>query len=102
MLGTDANPNQPGRNPAERGKSRQEAKRKRRRKRTRLSEHTCNDALLDEALHALGHARRPVPPLLDAAQIVGRQPLFSQRFGQQIRGRDRILDGEVDANTVDE
>ncbi len=101
MLGADANPDQPGRNPAKRRKSREEAKKKRRRKRTRLSEHTCDDTILDEELHALGHARRPVPPLLDAAQIVGHQPLLPQRSGQEIRGRNCVLDGEVDADAAD-
>ena len=60
-----------------------------------------DNSILNRALHSLRHAGRPLTPLLDPLEVLGCQSPRTYRRSQQIRRRDRILDGQVDPDTTD-
>ena len=59
------------------------------------------DAVLDEHLQPLRQAGRELAPALHLAQRVGPDAAGPQRGGEEVGRRDRVLDGEVDADAAD-
>ena len=56
--------------------------------------------MMNEDLDALNQASRPFAPHLHFAQIVHGNRTVPQFFREQVRRRDRILDGEIDPNAA--
>ena len=63
---------------------------------TRLSTLSCTSEL-----HPLRGARRKRPPPLHVGEHFGPDLARAQRAGEPVRRRDRILDGEIDADAAD-
>src|SRR5438132_5111285 len=59
-----------------------------------------SDAAVNKDLHALNHAHRPFSARLHLLEIRQRNWSRSQFRGEQIRGRDGILQCEVDADSA--
>src|SRR5271166_1317008 len=65
------------------------------------AEHATDKSILYENLQALRHAGRKLAPSLDLAQSVDANRSFAQSRGEDIRGRDRVLNREVDSHLSD-
>src|SRR5580658_141879 len=102
MLGPEAHADQPRGNAAQHRPGAQQAKRQRQgRGIGGAAEDPTDHAILDDELHALDDPRRQNAPLLDRAQALDRDRAAAERRRQDIRRRDRVLDGEVDADAAD-
>ena len=101
MLGSDSDPYQPRRNRLQRGEAGEQPQREGDSQLSRRSEHARDDSVLDQHLNPLGHAGGELAPGLHLPQISFRQAPSSERFGEDVRRRHRILDGEVDPHAAD-
>jgi len=54
-----------------------------------------------ENLESLGHAGRKFAPFLDCLECALRDPGFEQRLRKNVRGCNRVLNGQIDADTAD-
>ena len=65
------------------------------------AEHAADKSILYENLQALRHTGWKFAPSLNLAQCVDTNRSFAQPRGEDIRGRDRILNREVDSHPSD-
>ena len=101
MLRSESESDHPSGNPAEERNQRQQPDCEGRREFVRTAEDTLDDSILNHELHSLRHAGRPLTPLLNPLNVLGCQSPRTERRGQQIRRRDRILNRQVDPDTTD-
>jgi len=59
-----------------------------------------DDSAMNNDLHALDQARRPFATRLHLSQVVHRNRSALQFFREQVRRRDRILNGEINPNAA--
>src|SRR3954462_5647827 len=57
---------------------------------------TAHDPAMNKDLDRLDQADRPLPALLYLVEIGEGNRALAELSGEQVRGRDRILEGEVD------
>ena len=102
-LAPDAEADDPARGSAEAAGKRSSSRTMQRRLADRLRrlKQAPDDAILRRLLAGLDHARRKQPALLHLVQQ--RIDVFAarQRPGENVGGRDRVLDGEIDADPAD-
>src|SRR5215471_17834945 len=75
----------------------EERRRSRRLTRTQIG---CENVVLDAHLEPLHRPGRPRSAALDLAEIAQPWLSFPQHRRENVRRRDRILDGEVDSDTA--
>ena len=68
---------------------------------SRLASTRLQHVVLDEHLQPLRHPRREHAAALHGGEIVVADGPGAQRRGQAVRGRDRVLDREIDADAAD-
>ena len=66
----------------------------------RLQRH-ADDVVLDHDLHGLRHPHRKFAAPPHRVEFVFRRAAIGKFRSQQVRGRDRVLDREVDADAAD-
>ncbi len=103
MLGSDPDADEARRKPSQVREAGHEPKRERKRELPGATQdqHSRDHPLLHQQLEALGDPGRQLAPALHLAQMPARQLPLAQRHGQNIGGRNRILDREVDPDPTD-
>ena len=66
-------------------------------RRTRITEQSI-ECLMRTCLHPLSHARRELAPALHSCKKIFRHSPLAQGVGQQVRGRDCVLDRQIDSH----
>ena len=64
-------------------------------------EHARDDPILNLDLEPLSQKGRQLAPDLNLMEVSFGEAIFQYRCGQQVRGGDRVLDGEIDADAAD-
>src|SRR5207253_5004538 len=99
MLGSRTEADEAGGHLAEKRKPFQQMKHKR--QRIIAARHLTGDhSLMNKYLHPLDQARRPFPACPHFPQIVKRNWTAPHFLREQVRRRNRILDGEIDTNAT--
>ena len=61
----------------------------------------ADEFVLDDNLHGLRHSYRKLAPAAHGVELVFGGAAIGQSRGQQVSGRDRVLDSKVDADAAD-
>ena len=101
MLGSDSEANHASRQIAQRRKVLRYLEDDGRVHLGRAGQDPGDDGILDEDLELLGRTGREIAPSLDLVQVLQRHRAAAQARGQNVGGRDRILDGKVHTDAAD-
>ena len=101
MLGPKSHPNHSRRNPAQHRPPSHQLQKSWKRRPLMTREQAADESILDENLQPLSHAGGKLAAGLDFAQRIDADWLSAQARGENIGGRDRVLNREVDSHPSD-
>src|SRR5580658_1077902 len=101
MFGAEAHANKPGWKPAQIWKPLKQLQLPRETEWAGATQNAPNDPVLNCELQPLCCQGREVPPLLDSLKVLERGGPDMQLWAQDVRRRDRVLDGQIDADSTD-
>jgi hypothetical protein len=101
MLGAKPETDESCGNARKEGQGAQQPRKAMKKPRTPVRQHSSDNRALNEELQSLGSARRALSAALNGAQIVFREAAVSKFGDQYVRGGNRVLDRQIDADAAD-
>ena len=101
MLGTESDSNHTRRNSAQKWPTSKQFHRPRERQRLCTPQSPLDDAILKEYLKPLSRSSRKFPPFLHRVKLGFRERSFEKSRSQDVRGRNGILNRQIDSDTAD-